>query len=180
MLVITLNEESFNSDTNEFVIAGSLNVTLEHSLVSLSKWEALWKKPFLDKNQNTDEEILSYLECMVVGNVPDKNWISFLTTEDVVKIKAYIEDDQTATTFPNKGSSQSRVTETITSELVYYWMISQGIPFTCETWHLQRLITLINVCLAKNQKPKKMSQADAARRHHQINEANKLKYGTRG
>ena len=152
---------------------------LEHSLVSLSKWESKWHKPFLSKPEKTNEETIDYIRCMTVTpNVSDHVYYR-LTQDNVNEIYKYINDSMTATTFPKEeGGKINR--ETVTAELIYYWMIAQNIPFECQKWHLERLLTLIRVCNVKNTPPKKRSKRDIMSRHAAINKARREKMNSKG
>ena len=145
MLTIVIPErEYYDERKNEFIHTKEYEIQLEHSLVSISKWEARHNKPFLDKKEKTTEETLDYIKCMTITqNVPDKAYLG-LSQKNIKDIKKYIDSPMTATTFSNVGNrGPSR--EIITSELIYYWMISLNIPMECQKWHINRLLTLIRV-----------------------------------
>ena len=170
--------ESFDDDTQEFIAQGGTILELEHSLVSLSKWESLHEKPFLGKESKTSEEILSYIKCMTLNKVPREIFLK-LNEENIQEIGDYIEAKMTATWFNEQpGEPPSR--EVITSELVYYWMTMFNIPFECEHWHLNRLFTLIRICNVKQAPPKKMSRAEIAQRNRELNAQRKAQLGTTG
>lgn len=180
MLIITIPEtELFNEDTQEFIKIRKQTISLEHSLVSISKWESKWKKAFLGKEEKTQKELLDYIKCMTVTpNVSDVTYLC-LTSENLNAIKDYINDTMTATTFSNhRNGPPSR--EIITSEIIYYWMIALDIPFECQKWHLNRLLTLINVCSIKNAPAKKMSRKDAYSQQNALNAARRAKYNSKG
>lgn len=182
-LSIDSNTEFFNENTGEFVYVKPQTITLEHSLLSISKWEAKWKKSFLDnvseKNQKTEEEVMDYIRCMTVTPNVDPLVYQCLTANDYAKINAYINDPMTATTFSNTGPSYSH--QILTSELIYYLMISYGIPVEFEKWHINRLLTLIRICQIKNNpKQAKMSTADIHRQNQELNALRRAKYHTRG
>ncbi|MDD3288114.1 MAG: hypothetical protein PHX43_03815 [Alphaproteobacteria bacterium] len=171
MLRITAPEtEQYDEKSGEFVIFKAQPLQLEHSLVSLSKWESKWKKPFLGKGEKTIEETIDYVKCMNLTQNVAPEVFSRLTTDNLKEIRLYLADSMTATTLP-KSHKQVGVKETITSELVYYWMVSLNIPFECQKWHLNRLLMLINVCNVKSSKPKKMSQKELASRNASLNAA---------
>lgn len=152
-------EESYNEATEKFVTSKEFRVTLEHSLVSLSKWESLWEEPFLGKNEKTADQTISYVQMMVVGPELPQEVFQKLLTNHLEEIQAYIAAKMTATRISEiKGAAGRR--ETITAELIYYWMISMNIPAEYQHWHLNRLITLIRVISVKNTPPKKMSMAE--------------------
>lgn len=183
MLKITIKDsEYFNTVTQEFVKIPNQDLILEHSLVSISKWESNWHKPFLDdKNEKTNEETLDYIKCMTVTKNVDPLVYNFLTLEQIQTINEYIQDPMTATWFndnPNAPKGMHR--EQITSELIYYWMIALNIPFECQKWHLNRLLTLIRVCNIKNNPGKKYSKREILSKNAALNAARKKKYGTSG
>lgn len=180
MLKINIGgEEYFDSETEEFVIQHSTSVELEHSLVSLSKWESIFEKPFLKAGEKTTEEVLTYIHCMNLSPEISPEVFSALTDKNLEQINAYIESKQTGTYFSDPPAN-SRNQETITAELIYFWMITFSIPFECQHWHLNRLITLIKVCNAKNAKPKKMSRNEIAERNRTLNAQRKAELGTKG
>lgn len=169
-------QEAFNELTNEFVTIKEQNLVLEHSLISISKWESKWHKPFLSKNNKTTEEALDYIRCMTITPNVDPNSYMFISEKDILRIDEYISDPMTATTFSEQGKSRS----IITAEIIYYWMVSYNIPFECQKWHLNRLLTLINVCSIKNTPPKKMSKSEIASRNAALNAARRKALGTKG
>ena len=180
MLYITIPScEMYDESTEEFVYEKEQTLQLEHSLVSLSKWESKWCKPFLSKQDKTMEETIDYVRCMTVNQVSDPTVYSRLTLDNLNSINEYIGSPMTATTFSNtpKGGSSG---EQVTSELIYYWMIALNIPFECQKWHLNRLLTLIRVCEVKNQPPKKMSKREIMSRNAALNAARRKKLGTKG
>ena len=179
MLTIVVPErEYFDDYKNEFVHTKEVTLQLEHSLVSLSKWEAKWNKPFLSTNDKTDEEILDYIRCMTVTQNVDKSVYYRLSKENIEKINNYINLPMTATTFSDKNTSRNK--ETITAEIVYYWMIALNIPFECQKWHLNRLLTLVKVCSIKNTPPKKMSRNEIFNRNRALNASRRKALGTKG
>lgn len=180
MLTITVpSAEYWDGRKREFVYTKEQTLQLEHSLVSLSKWESKWNKVFLSKAKKTDEEVIDYIKCMTITqNVPPDVYTR-LSAANIAEIDAYISAPMTATYFSdNKAGRPSN--EQITSELIYYWMIALNIPFECQKWHLNRLLTLIRVCNVKNQPPKKRNLAELAARNKALNEARKKQLNTRG
>lgn len=170
--------EDYNEATNEFAMYPEYKIELEHSLFSLSKWESKWEKPFLNDDARTDEQTVDYIRCMTITpNVPEEAYSRF-SNADFERVRDYIQASMTATWFNDKNSKPSR--EIITAEVIYYWMIQSQVPFECEHWHLNRLITLLKVCSAKNAPAKKMSHAERAAQQRAINEANRKKYNTSG
>lgn len=179
MLRITIPAiDGWDEQKEEFVRMKEQTLQLEHSLVSLSKWESKWCKVFLDKNDKTTEEILDYIKCMTLTPNVDPEVYNRLTSDNIADINAYINAPMTATYFHKEEKSTSR--EPVTSELIYYWMISLNIPFECQKWHLNRLLTLIKVCNIKNKPPKKMSMRDVMSRNAALNAARKKRLNTRG
>lgn len=180
MLEITIKEtELFDDSKQEFIHVKEQTLRLEHSLVSLSKWESKWHKPFISNQQPTREETLDYIKCMTLTQNVDQNVYNCITNKHIYEINKYIEDPMTATTFGvtnQKGGSR----EVITSELIYYWMIALNIPVEFQKWHLNRLLTLIRVCNIKNAPPKKLSRSEIMSRHAAINAANKKRFNTKG
>ena len=179
MLEIALpTQELFDEETETFSIV-AVTLQLEHSLVSMSKWESKFSKPFLSKEEKTTEEILDYIRMMIISPDTKYDVINFLTSENIRTINDYINSKQTATTiYKTDTGKPSR--ETITSELIYYWMVALTIPFECQYWHLNRLLTLIEVCNVKNQPPKKVAKGDQARRIRELNEQRRKQLGTAG
>lgn len=181
MLRITISPpEQWDEVNNLFVYIKPQTLQLEHSLVSLSKWESKWEKPFLStKQEKTREETIDYIKCMTLTQNVNPEIYQYLTNENIQQINKYIEAPMTATTFSdNHGNKRGR--EKITAELIYYWMIVQNIPFECQKWHLNRLLTLIHVCSAKNAPPKKMSNREIMARNSRLNEARKKALHTKG
>ena len=180
MLTIKIPDtEYYNEETSQFVSVKERTIDLEHSLVSLSKWEAKWCKPFLGKDQKTSEEVRDYIRCMIIDrNVPD-NILYALSKQQEKQIVEYIDEKMTATTFSDI-SSASKNREIITSEIIYYWMISLNIPFECQKWHLNRLLTLIRVCSIKNAPPKKMGRQSIQMRNKELNEQRRKQINSRG
>lgn len=179
LTIIVPGDEFFDEESQEFVTRGDVKIELEHSLVSLSKWESKFEKPFLIAEEKTNEEILAYIECMVLTPEIPPEVFSRLTSDNYDKIDEYIEAKMTATWF-SENPSAPRTSEVITSELIYYWLVTFNIPFECQHWHLNRLFTLIKVCNVKNAKPKKMSRSELAARNRELNEQRKKQLGTRG
>ena len=173
------DKEIYDERTNEFLNIKGATLQLEHSLVSLSKWESKWCKPFLSKKDKTTEELLDYIKCMTLTQNVNPDIYKYLSNSTVNQINEYINAPMTATTFyEEKGGKKS--SEQVTSELIYYWMVALNIPFECQKWHLNRLLTLIKVCNIKNQPPKKRSKKDIAAQYARINAERKRQLNTRG
>ena len=175
--IIVPGREFFDEDKNEFVITKSTKLTLEHSLISLSKWESKWEKPFLSSDKSVPETI-DYIRCMTLTQNVDPLVYNSLNNENVQDVVKYIEAPMTATKV--KAQKHARNSETVTAELIYYWMIALNIPFECQKWHLNKLLTLIEVCSIKNQPQKKMSRSEILRSNRELNAARRAKYKTKG
>ena len=176
---IPLTQEGWDEKKEEFVPAKVQVLQLEHSLVSLSKWESKWCKAFLSKKELTYEETVDYIRCMTLTQNVDPEVYEHLTNENVLDVKKYIEAPMTATFFSEeKGGKASR--EIITAELIYYWMISLNIPVGFQKWHLNRLLTLIRVCNIKNSPPKRRSKKEIMSRNAALNAARRKQLNTRG
>lgn len=176
---VAVGQESFNEETGEFIEAESCVLQLEHSLVSISKWESKWNKPFLSNPNMTEEETLDYIQCMTLTENIDPIIFNLLDRENVEQIKNYISAPMTATTFSNNKAGKGGH-EIITSDLIYYWMIALTIPFECQYWHLNRLLTLIRVCNIKNQPPKKMGKRELMNRNAALNAQRRAQLNTTG
>lgn len=170
MLTVTIHDVESETD---------VVLSFEHSLVSLSKWESEHEKAFFGKEPMNAEETVSYVKHMLVGEPPVKNWIDLLQNHHYIEITDYINSRQTATWF-RENPNEPKSNEVVTSELIYYWMISFQIPFECETWHLNRLMTLIKICGVKQTKPKKMSKQALAEQYRQLNAQRRQQLGTAG
>ena len=180
MLQITIPAvEQWDEDKQEFVSTKEQTLSLEHSLVSLSKWESKWCKVFLTKQEKTFEETVDYIKFMTITQNVDPEVYNYLTNGNIDEVNQYIEAPMTATYFSeDKTGKTSR--EQITAELIYYRMISLNIPFECQKWHLNRLLTLIKVCNTKNQPPKKRSMKEITSRNAALNAARRKQLNTRG
>ena len=180
MLRITIPAvEQWDEAKQEFIYTKEQTLSLEHSLVSLSKWESKWCKPFLTKQEKTFEETLDYIKCMTLTQNVDPEVYNCLTNENIKEINEYIGAPMTATYFSDEKTSKTS-REQVTAELIYYWMIAFNIPFECQKWHLNRLLTLIKVCNIKNQPPKKRSKKDIMSRNAALNAARRKQLNTKG
>ena len=187
MLKLNVGEtttEAFDESTNEFVELhnpGVATIELEHSLVSLSKWESKWEKPFLGKEQHTEEQVLDYIKFMVISPNVTQELLDQMSDINYTQINAYINSKQSATFIAEKPAMPGKQ-EVITAEIIYYWMIALNIPLEWENRHLERLFSLIKVCNLKNtpEKSQKVTRGDDLAARRAENEARKAKYGTRG
>lgn len=178
-LKVLLVEEYYDDEKEEFIDPVEVELELEHSLVSLSKWESKHEKPFLSKDKKTAEEILSYVECMIVSPFFSRDILDKLSQANFDEINKYIDAKMTATWF-NEPKHSPPAREQITAELIYYWMVSYQIPWEAERWHLSRLFTLIKIFNIKSQKPKKMSRSEMAAQRRQLNEQRLAASGSSG
>jgi hypothetical protein len=173
-----LGTETYNDDTSEFGSEGDVVLELEHSLVSLSKWESEFEKPFLTDASKSGVEILAYVKAMCLdSNIPESIF-GKLSGANFEEINSYIDAKMTATWFSKTRSKPSQ--EVVTSELIYYWMTVYSIPFTCETWHLNRLFTLIRICNVKQDKPKPMSRSEQLSEQRRLNEERRARFNSTG
>lgn len=182
MLKLVIPGREWYDEANEiFRISNGGVLTLEHSLLSVSKWESKWKTPFLEpKPPKTKEQSIDYIRCMTIGPPPgDLDYYS-ITPGLIEKVNDYIATPQTATFITRKSKARPPVHEPITSELIYYWMIQNNIPFECQKWHLSRLLMLIDVCAFKSTPPTKMSKNDILKRNAALNKARCAHLNTRG
>lgn len=179
MLEITIpGFEIYDSTKQEFIMSEGQTLQLEHSLVSISKWESKWHKLFLSKKEKTNEETLDYIRCMTLTENVDPSVYFGLTNDNIKEINEYIENPMTATTISDTGGKNSR--EQVSSELIYYWMIAQNVPVEFQHWHLNRLLTLLRVCSVKNAPPKQMSKSEIMSRNAALNAARRKQLNTKG
>lgn len=181
MLKIHIKEtELYDEKTESFISVKPVVLTLEHSLVSISKWEAKWKKAFLSKKDKSNKEFVSYVRCMTISQNIDPNAYLVLSQENVNSIIEYIEDPMTSLIFNKDNRNKRGINEVVTSELIYYWMTVFNIPIECQKWHLNRLLALIKVCNIKNSKPKKMSKREILSRNAELNAQRRAMLNTKG
>ena len=185
MLPVTIPErELWDSAKDEFVNFKGQTIVLEHSLVSISKWESRWQKAFLEKGSKTPEELRDYIRCMTITQNVNPLAYLCLTKQNIDDITSYIDSPMTATTFSDTDKKSNRK-QKITSELIYYWMIEAGIPFECEKWHINRLLTLIRVCSAERErldpsKKNKIPKGKQAMNYAELNRARLKAHNTKG
>ena len=170
--------ELFDEETEEFSTLPGCTLLLEHSLISLSKWESIWCKPFLSKVDKTTPETLDYIKHMTISRGIDPEVYSRLPDDVLQQVKDYIAAPMTATTFVESKSSVGR--EIVTAEIIYYWMFSFNIPIELEKWHLNRLLTLIRVCNIKNSNPKKQGARETLNQYRDLNAQRRAALGTKG
>lgn len=179
MLRVTIPAtEQFDPINSEFIYTKEQTLVMEHSLLSLSKWESKWKKPFLTNDAKTEEESLDYLRCMTITQNVDPNVYKAIPKSIMEEISAYIDDSHTATWFRETKRTPNR--EIMTAEVIYYAMFSNGIDKECERWHLNRLLTLIRVFGEKNKEPKKMSKQQIFDRNRALNAARRQRLRSKG
>ena len=172
--------ELWDEKKNEFVFIRGCELQLEHSLVSISKWEAKWNKAFLSKNAKTNEETLDYVKCMTITQNVDPVVYNALSGAHILAITEYINAPMTAVHF-YEGEEQNRTKRTITSEVIYAWMIALNIPFECQKWHLNRLLTFIRVCNIENKpKQKRLSSKEIMSRNAALNAARRKQHTSKG
>lgn len=170
--------EFYDEVSEEFTTTEPVTLELEHSLVSVSKWESRYCKPFLSQDARTSEETINYVRDMTLTHGVDPKVYLAIPDPVLAEIGAYISSPQSATTITEVGVKPTR--QVITSELIYYWMVALTIPFECENWHINRLLMLIRVCNAKNSTKDKVNRADLLARNRRLNEERKALYGTNG
>lgn len=180
MLSITVPDtELFNEAEQRFYMVKGCTLQMEHSLVSVAKWESKWKKPFLGGGKKTSEEVTDYLKCMTITQNVNPYIYRCLTNENLEKIRDYIDDPMTATTV-NHQQKRTTNREILTAEIIYYYMIALNIPFECQKWHLNRLFMLIRVCSIKNSTQKKMPKSEYLAHRRALNEQRKKALNTHG
>lgn len=180
MLIISIPEiDGFDEETETFVSLPGGELHLEHNLIALSKWESITHKHLIGNEDITPEEMLLYIKCMITDEDYDPELLDRLPASEIERVSNYMADTKTATTFV-KSDGESGSGEYTSSELIYYWMIACQIPFECEKWHINRLLTLIRVCNEKNQPEKKMSRSDILARNRDLNRARRQALGSKG
>jgi hypothetical protein len=177
---IPISPEGWDEEKEEFVESKTVTLQLEHSLVSLSKWESKWCKAFLSKQEKSQEETIDYIRCMTVTKNVDPEVYKHLTADNIRAVNKYIEAPMTATHIAEAKGTGKGQQEVVTSELIYYWMIALQIPMECQKWHLNRLLTLVKVCNVKNSPPKNMSRRDRMSQYARMNAARRQKHNSRG
>ena len=177
--IIVPEDEVYLPVSNKFVKVPSCTLTLEHSLISLAKWESKWHMPYLNAQKRTSAQELDYIQCMVVGPIKNKYVFSVLSPDNIAQIHAYVENSMTATTFSSIEPSKKNH-DIITAETLYCRMFANNIPMECQKWHLNRLITLIRVCDEFNHPPSKMSKRQTAEYYAEQNALRRKQYNSKG
>lgn len=178
MLQIKLDKTRlFDEASEEFVYFEPTTLKLEHSLISIQKWESKWHKSFLSSSDKTLDEMMDYIRCMSLDPNVDPRFTMRLTEKEILQIKEYMDNPMTATTFSLDQKRPNH--QIITAEIIYFWMTSMNIPFECAKWHINQLLTLIQVCSIKNN-PKKMSKKEAGAQRAALNKARRAKLGSSG
>ncbi len=179
LTIIIEGQELYDEASETFITSNKVVLELEHSLLSLSKWESKYQKPFLTKSSKSEEEMYGYIESMVISSTGDLDALYRCSQKNIDEIQQYIDSSQSATTFGVMPERRGQG-EVITSELIYYWMIAFNIPSDYQSWHLNRLFSLIRICNIKNSKQKKLPKHEIAQRNREINERRKAELGTTG
>ena len=171
--------EFFDEDKGEFITIHEQTLKMEHSLISISKWESKWCTPFFSREPKTTEQLFDYFRCMTITQV---NPLTYLCLDDnnIKQIDEYINSKQSAVIFYNMDNGGGAPKEKITSELIYYWMVALNIPLECEKWNINRLFNLIRICNIKSQPPKKLSEEEVAERNRRLNEERKKRFNSKG
>jgi len=178
--LVVPSQELYDSEKEEFIYTKPVSFEIEHCLLAMSRWESKWKKPFLSDEEKTSEEVIDYIKCMTMsGNVSDDVY-DRLPYDIIKQIKDYVDDLHTATTIHHQEGRGRGGKDIITTEIIYYWMTIFNIPFECETWNLNRLFMLIEICLIKSQPAKKMSKGQVRQMYDSLNKARRAKLHSKG
>ncbi len=184
LTIIIPQSEGFNEITSEFITIPETHLNLEHSLISISKWESKWHKAFLKDNNKTPEEMLDYIKCMTLNKNVDESIYNFLNHNHINKIIKYMQDRQSAAYLNDAGekllSGRTKTGDVLTSDLIYYMMFSLKIPIECQKWHLNRLLILIHIFNIKNSAGKRSNNRSILSNNAAINASRRKKYNTRG
>lgn len=181
-IVVPANKDLWDEANNKFLsLKKEVSLTLEHSLVSVAKWESKWKRPYLSNEKMTNEQVIDYIRCMTISQNIDDLVYYCLSEQNLKDIEEYINDPMTATTFSNRMTAQQTAkNEVMTAELIYFYMLANNVPVEFQKWHLNKLLTLLKVCAIKNTPPKKMSRRETMANYAAINKANRAKFHTKG
>lgn len=182
MLTVTIPDyEGFDQTKQEFITVKGTTLQLEHSLISLKKWEQKWHVPFLQQDK-THEQLIDYIRCMTINPGIDPKVYYIIPNEIMKQITDYINDPMTATWFNDNNTigAQKNAKEVVTAEIIYYWMITLNVPVEFQKWHLSQLLTLIRVINVKNTPAKKMNQKEWASQRAALNAARRAKNHSMG
>lgn len=177
--IVVSSGEFWNDEAQEFYSIKPCVLQLEHSLLSIARWESKWEKPFFSKEERSHLENISYIQCMCLKPVRDPRVFDLLSEENFAAIEKYLTDSHSATTIRDRGRAPGGRGSFVTSELIYYWMITYSIPFECEKWNISRLLKLIDICRIKND-PKKMSKRETAKSYAELNRTRRAKAHSKG
>lgn len=184
MFVLNIKEKVlWNEKDQEFVTISPYTIKIEHSLLSIRKWESKWHKPFMTQTQKTQAEQKDYVRCMTIGYELPEEVYATLDAQEMNEVFTYMNEPMTATWFSENDQKQAKSkmgSETVTYEIVYYWMSKLNIPYDCEKWHINSLMTLIKVSMLKEQPSKKMSKRDVMSQNRALNEQRKAKMKSKG
>jgi hypothetical protein len=179
--IIIPASDCYDEESERFITVKEQKLVIEHSLVSISKWESKWKKPFISTAEKTMEELQDYVRCMTLTQNVNDDVYKAIPVDIMNEIIEYMNDPMSATWFSDIDKKHNgRNGEVITSELIYYWMTAANIPIECQKWHLNRLMTLIRIAGEKNQPPKKMSKNDILRQNKSLNAMRRARAKSRG
>lgn len=173
------DKELYDEGKSVFINIKGRDIQIEHSLVSISKWESKWHKPFITKEPKTVEETIDYIKCMCITQHVDEKIFTVITNENIDTVSKYIADPMSATII-NDINEKGSNSDTLTSEIIYYYMIAYNIPFECQKWHLNRLLNLIRICDIKNRPEKKMSRAEIMNRNRELNNKRRQELNSKG
>lgn len=180
MLTVTIPDNELWDDLKgEFIQVKRQTLQLEHSLVSLHKWESRWHKPFISEAKKTYEETVDYIKCMTITQNVDQNVYEYMPKTVFDDVDKYINESMSATTFTEDVNALKN-RDVVTAEIIYYWMVSYQIPYECRKWHLNQLMSLIRVCNIKNAPQKKMSMKEIMSRNKKLNDERKKKFNSHG
>lgn len=175
--------ELYDEEKEEFInISEDKSIVIEHSLLSISKWESKWHKIYLDdKLKLTHEESLDYIRCMTLTQNVDPNYYRLIDNNKLIEIQKYMNDPYSATYFNEvpRGTAQ-RHSEKISSEVLYYYMFKLGIPKDCEKWHINRLQNLIRIFSIKDAPDQKMNKRQTADYYRRLNAQRRSKLKSKG
>lgn len=171
--------DAWDEQRELFVSSPAAELVLNHTLVSLTRWESKWNQAFLGRTEKTEEQLIDYVKTMNSAPVPSPEVFNYLTQEQFQEIFEWMNKNPTATTVTEEGSKRP-ATETITAELIYYWISALQLPIECQNWHLQRMLTLVRIANIKNSPPKKLSKGEAMAKHRALLQQRRQQYGTNG